>query len=59
MSGENPKTFKCSNCGCEFEAFEGEYKLNSELANLYILGCPNLMKYVCECPACGRAVYNR
>lgn len=38
------RTFKCSVCGCVFEAIEDEYRDLGEY-------------YLCNCPTCGHRVY--
>lgn len=45
---ENVK-FTCKRCGCEFEADKTEY--SKEFYR-------NCLIYACECPNCGRLVYN-
>lgn len=40
------KRFKCSNCGCVFEADKGEYKVGSHYNETY---------YYCPCPDCGKS----
>ena len=44
-----PMQFKCSNCGCEFEAEQGEYKYGGIQYNITY--------WVCNCPTCGYTVY--
>lgn len=42
----NPiKRFKCSYCGCVFEADEKEYKVGQQYNNIY---------RQCKCPDCGK-----
>ena len=38
------KRFECRNCGCIFEAEEGEYKHGQQYNEDY---------YYCDCPYCG------
>lgn len=40
---KQPKRFKCEICGCVFEAYRNEYKI--EIAYPY-------MYYFCDCPNC-------
>lgn len=42
------KRFKCSDCGCIFEADKDEYKVGSKYNETY---------YFCPCPDCGKFVY--
>ena len=46
------KRFKCGNCGCEFEADEGEYKNADQWAYLH-----DGIECQCECPCCHKMVY--
>lgn len=45
-----PKTFKCLECGCVFEADNTEYKYDGSQYNQDY--------YVCACPCCGRKAYS-
>lgn len=49
------KRFKCSICGCIFEANKGEYRASSWWeVNLSISPLP---AYKCACPTCRHIVY--
>lgn len=39
------KLFKCSYCGCKFEANEDEYKYVTQYNEIY---------YYCQCPECSQ-----
>ena len=43
------KMFECKRCGCVFKAERGEYESKQD--------CHNEMYYLCECPTCGKTVY--
>lgn len=49
--GRNPKPisairrFKCTYCGCVFEADKNEYECGSQYSDFY---------YSCKCPCCGQ-----
>ena len=46
---ENPKTFECSRCRCEFIALSTEYQYAGIKRDEFY--------YKCECPTCGNMVY--
>lgn len=55
VEGEIPKKtkrFKCGNCGCEFEADEGEYKTTDQMTYF-----DDGTEWRCECPCCRKTVY--
>ena len=43
------KMFECKRCGCVFKAERGEYESKMD--------CRNDMYYLCDCPTCGKTVY--
>lgn len=43
------KMFECKRCGCVFKAVRGEYESKMD--------CRNDIYYLCDCPTCGKTVY--
>jgi hypothetical protein len=43
------KMFECKRCGCVFKAERSEYESKMD--------CRNDMYYLCDCPTCGKTVY--
>lgn len=46
------KRFKCIQCGCVFEADDGEYKYTPESMVMFWEGHILQTKYCCLCPEC-------
>ena len=43
------RMFECKRCGCVFKAERGEYESKQDTRND--------MYYLCDCPTCGKTVY--
>lgn len=45
---QEPKTFKCQNCSCVYEAEPGEYRLPD-----FAGAVQDKIEAMCDCPECG------